>query len=252
MTENKNICYNEMGLRSNEPSNLSSAEIIVPLLIKYINPKSVLDIGCATGIWLSQFKKYGIKVKGIDGEWVHNYKKFISEDEVQYYDFESEKKIVINEKYDLVLCLEMAEHVSAGKADYLVDVLTSASDFIYFSAATPNSGGQHHINERWQSFWRAKFKKRGYVLIDAIRPEIYTNKKCCYFYAQESFIYMNEEKLDKYPILEKMICDKILIDIVHPELFLNQIIKPSHEWNYLLNMQRKLLISMFKKFTKKL
>lgn len=252
MTENKNICYNEMGLRSNEPSNLSSAEIIVPLLIKYINPKSVLDIGCATGIWLSQFKKVGIKVKGIDGEWVHNYKKFISEDEVQYYDFESEKKIIIHEKYDLVLCLEMAEHVSAGKADYLVDVLTSTSDVIYFSAATPNSGGQHHINERWQSFWRAKFKKRGYVLIDAIRPEIYTNKKVCYFYAQESFIYINEKKLDKYPILEKMICDKILIDIVHPELFLNQIIKPSHEWNYLLNMQKKLLISMFKKFTKKL
>lgn len=32
---------------------------------------------------------------------------------------------------------------------------------------------QGHVNEQWQSFWAEKFAARGYVAVDAIRPEIW-------------------------------------------------------------------------------
>lgn len=251
MTSNEQIKFLHMANRG--VSNLTSAEQIVPYLLQYVNPKNVIDFGCAVGVWLLQFKKRGIKVHGIDGEWVRKYKKYISEDDIQYFDFESDNKLLFEEKYDLALCLEMAEHISSKKADKLIDTLTQSSDVIYFSAATPNSGGQHHVNEQWQSFWKKKFMRRGFVLIDCIRPHVWHNKQVCYFYAQESFIYVKEDKLEKYPLLKKIYEEQhnCIIDIVHPELFSNQIAKPTHEWSYLFSLLRQVLYSMLRKILKK-
>lgn len=250
MSKNSDIEYEQMSMRMVGANNLSSAEIIVPMLIELINPKSVIDIGCATGVWLSQFQKQNISITGVDGNWVKNHKSFINKRDIVYYDFESNKNFPINTTYDLAICLEMAEHVSRKMSDKLISILTSLSDVIYFSAATPNSGGRHHVNERWQSYWCKKFKEQNYILIDAIRPKIFTNKKCCYFYAQESFIYINKNKIREFPLLSKYIRDDVLLDIVHPELFMNQIVKPSHEWSYLFSLQKKLINSMLEKYLK--
>lgn len=46
----------------------NSAEIIVPYIMELLSPKSVVDVGCGVGQWLSIFKKYEVnKVVGIDG-----------------------------------------------------------------------------------------------------------------------------------------------------------------------------------------
>ena len=45
-----------------------SARHIVPVLIGYIEPKSVIDIGCGTGAWLSVFQENGI-VGFLGGGW---------------------------------------------------------------------------------------------------------------------------------------------------------------------------------------
>lgn len=249
MTENNKIAYGEMSLRNNGPSNLSSAEVIVPKLVEWINPESVIDIGCATGVWLNQFKKRGIRVRGVDGDWVKGQKRYIDDAEITYYDFESNEEFPIKEKYDLAVSLEMAEHLSAEKAEKLIDILTNLSDVVYFSAATPNSGGMHHVNERWPSYWKKKFEKRNYILVDKVRTEIWNNKKVCYFYAQESFLYVSAEKLENYPeLLSAANQPQPMLNVVHPELFLEQVVKPSHEWKYLISMLRRVVHSMWMKW----
>lgn len=256
MSKNSQINYSNMHSRSRGPSNLTSAEIIVPKLIKWIHPGSVIDIGCATGVWLEQFKRYSpneVKIHGVDGDWVREHRHYIDDKEITYYDFESDTEFPIHGKYDLAVCLEMAEHLSAEKADKLIDILINLSDVIYFSAATPNSGGMHHVNERWQSYWWMKFRKRNYVLVDRIRHEVWNNKKVCYFYSQESFIYVNAEKLENYPELMRYCLgiggeySALPIDVIHPELFMNQVIKPSHDWEYLFNIYKRVVHSMFLK-----
>ena len=150
-------------------------------------------------------------------------------------------------KYDLAICLEMAEHVSEGQSAHIVDILTQAADVVYFSGATPFSGGVHHVNERWQTYWINKFKKRGFKVIDCLRPRLWYEKQCCYFYAQESFVFVREDKLSNY---EKL-CDYVqepIYDCVHPELFVNQVVKPSHDWEYLISIQKRLLRSFWTKF----
>src|SRR5947199_5521543 len=52
-------------------NNPDSAKEIVPILFSLFNPKSVIDVGCGTGIFLKCFKDVGVKeIFGIDGKWV--------------------------------------------------------------------------------------------------------------------------------------------------------------------------------------
>src|SRR5215211_3499004 len=46
----------------------SSARVIVPLVLELVEPRSVIDVGCGTGEWLSVFEELGVEdVWGVDG-----------------------------------------------------------------------------------------------------------------------------------------------------------------------------------------
>ena len=48
-----------------------SAGAIVPLVLGLAPPRSVVDVGCGQGTWLSVFRAHGIDdVLGVDGEYV--------------------------------------------------------------------------------------------------------------------------------------------------------------------------------------
>jgi hypothetical protein len=81
--------------------------------------------------------------------------------------------VELDRKYDLAICLEVAEHLPVSSAGTLVDSITRASDLILFSAAIPLQTGTHHINEQWQDYWAALFDQRGFVASDIVRPAIW-------------------------------------------------------------------------------
>jgi SAM-dependent methyltransferase len=136
-----------------------TAEVIVPILIDWYNPKSVLDLGCNSGQWLKWFKKFGVYAVGIDGD------NMIPELVIPRHSFivaDLTKEIDLKGKFDLVLCLEVAEHLEEQYADTLVDTSIRHSDTIFWSSATPNQGGWNHYNEQPLEYWIEKFKARGY------------------------------------------------------------------------------------------
>lgn len=48
-----------------------SAQAIVPLVMGLLHPRSVVDVGCGTGTWLSVFRQHGVEeILGIDREYV--------------------------------------------------------------------------------------------------------------------------------------------------------------------------------------
>lgn len=50
--------------------------------------------------------------------------------------------------FDVAESLEVAEHFEAKYAQNFINLLTSLSDIIIFSAAIPLQGGTHHVNEQ--------------------------------------------------------------------------------------------------------
>jgi acyl-CoA synthetase (AMP-forming)/AMP-acid ligase II len=74
------------------------------------------------------------------------------------------KIIDLDEKFDLAMSLEVAEHIPESCSDILVENLcNAATKNIIFTAAGLGQGGTGHINCQEKSFWIQKFNLRGWT-----------------------------------------------------------------------------------------
>ena len=69
---------------------------------------------------------------------------------------------VLDRLFDLVLSIEVAEHIPRDRHEALFDFLVSrAGRMIVFSGARPGQGGHGHVAERPELEWREEFTRRG-------------------------------------------------------------------------------------------
>jgi len=191
-----------------------TVKAIVNVILNQIGKvNSVIDVGCNKGTWLFVMQELGIdKVLGIDGTWVPKDKLFIKED--NFIAKNLEEPLVLNRTFDLVLCLEVAEHLSKERAGSFIHDLTKLGDLVLFGAAIPNQGGRHHINEQFPSYWITRFKENNYCVID-IRDSI---KKYCikqWWYAQNTLLFVKKSALTKYPFLEHRVNEIPIYNYIH-------------------------------------
>ncbi|MGC8748760.1 MAG: class I SAM-dependent methyltransferase [Candidatus Kapaibacteriota bacterium] len=198
--------------------SLKSAKQIVPYLIELFNPQSVVDVGCGTGEFLSVFFEYGItNIKGIDGEWVKGQKLRIPEDKFIVMDLEN--PTFLTDRFDLVISLEVAEHLQYTAANNFIKFLSSLGNLIVFSAAIPFQGGLHHINEQWPDFWFKQFSDCGYYPIDCFRSNFWDNDEVAFWYSQNMFLFVKDGILEPHHKVFQYKSDKLPIRIVHPKLY---------------------------------
>ena len=201
-----------------------SAKEIIPLVLKLIQPQSVVDVGCGTGTWLSVFKEFGIKYcLGIDGTYVDKEQLLILKEE--FLAFDLKQPIEIDRTFDLVVSLEVAEHLPGDCAETFVKSLTRLGEIILFSAAVPFQGGTGHLNEQWPHYWAQYFYNQGYLVVDCFRKNIWNNNKVEFWYAQNILLFVKQDCLHKYPLIEQEIKKNttLQIDIIHPRLYLTNI-----------------------------
>ena len=144
------------------------AQALAEWLIEHFHPKSVVDIGCASGLYLLPFMAQGIEIFGMDGAPQAGSK--LSPEWYRRWDFR--KPFAMAETADLCLCLEVAEHIEEPFADEFIRSLVTVSNRIVFSAATPGQGGEGHYNENTQSYWLEKFARYGFEL-DPLNEEFH-------------------------------------------------------------------------------
>lgn len=93
----------------------------------------------------------------------------------------------------MVVSLEVAEHLSSGRAKTFCEDLTVFSDVVLFSAATPFQSGAGHINEQPLSYWVRLFKKYQYEAFDIIRPIIQKDAKIASWHRQNIVVFVKED-----------------------------------------------------------
>jgi SAM-dependent methyltransferase len=170
---------------------LQSATVIINYLGENlgVRPKSVIDVGCGLGQWLYTYNmKYGSQVLGVDGQHVPREDSFIEEENRLRCDLQDFIVSETAERFDLSLCLEVAEHLEESLADSLVEKLTSLGDIIVFSAAIPGQTGEQHVNEQPHRYWLEKFEKRGFQIFDPFRKEFWNDPRVNWWYAQNMFL----------------------------------------------------------------
>ena len=211
------VVYNQDFYASISPGSLRSARAVVPLVWQFIQPGSVIDVGCGQGIWLSVFKEWGIQeICGIDGSWVDKDNLRI-EPEV-FFEFDMNRPLSLNRQFDLVVSLEVAEHLPPEGAQAFVHSLISLGPVILFSAAIPLQGGVDHQNEQWPEYWSRLFLAEGYVTIDCLRNKIWNNSDVEYWYRQNVLFFVKQEELCNYDALHKEYRENIdaPLSMVHP------------------------------------
>lgn len=183
--------YSDQFYTTREEQAVLSANRVVPIILSYLQPRSVVDIGCGSGSWSHAFARHGVpEVMGVDGPWAAEFNRnapFCA------YDFGVEpipfRPAVARETYDLALSLEFAEHVAPDRADAVVELLTSLAPVVVFSAAAPGQGGTGHVNEQWPDYWSGKFQARDYEVCDFLRPLIWNDDRVRSWYRQNMLVF---------------------------------------------------------------
>lgn len=167
-------------------------------------PRSVLDVGCGEGTWALEFAKFdngsgrAIEVRGLDGGSITNSPlgdRLIKWDLLQRFPaigFTEDQMTLVGEnwKVDLVVCLEVAEHLPEVRAEGFVADLCEAGQAVVFSAAIPGQGGTGHINCQWPAYWFELFRQQGYFLDYSFRWKIWGDRRVEPWYRNNMAIAM--------------------------------------------------------------
>ena len=180
-------------------SDLRSARIIVGELAPIIRPHSVLDVGCGLGHFCRVFLESGAgRVLGIDGEYLDRSNLLIPESHFRPVDLSA--PFDLGEKFDLVISLEVAEHLPESSAWDFVASLVRHGGTVLFSAAFPGQGGQNHLNEQWTGWWAEKFLSHGYHAYDFIRPKVLDNPNLPPWYRFNPLLFSERNPLPSDPM----------------------------------------------------
>ena len=199
---------------------LASAHAILPPLLDRFAVASMVEVGCGHAHWSAAARDHGVaKLHCIDGAW--NDRSQLLVDPNIFAEHDLARPLALPQRYDLAVCLEVAEHVAEHGAATLVASLVEAAPVVLFGAAIPMQGGHGHINEQWPSYWRDLFAAHGYRPHDLVRPRHWHDREIHYWYRQNCFVYVDESdaaacrnaaSADPCPSIA-------LMDAVHPEKF---------------------------------
>lgn len=201
----------------------ASAMRLLSIYARFATVESVLDIGCGAATWLESaqqvFSLSADQLTGLDGVYAkpaHAGKQF----RFVYQDLQ-ERVDLSGEQFDLMVCVEVAEHLPVSRADSFVRELVSHGNSIIFGAAIPNQGGTGHVNEQWPDYWANKFAEHGYVQLDMFRMELWDAKEVMGWYSQNTFLYVKAESSQHQALVARGVLNQVRLPdrVVHPSVF---------------------------------
>ena len=130
-----------------------------------LNPATALDLGCGPGTYVNALRGHGIDAAGIDTDERVKGKPYLTQ----------QSMFDLTEIADVVLCLEVAEHLPEADADAVaVTVACAIADggTLIWSAAKPGQGGVGHINCQDKAYWQQRLEAQGLTRMMQLEGEM--------------------------------------------------------------------------------
>lgn len=211
----KTTPYDAAFFEGQSSSSRASAREVVPMLIEYFHPQSVVDVGCGVGTWAAEFREHGVpRVVGIDGDYVDPSQLQIPREDFIATDLCEQLPSVGS--FDLALSLEVAEHLPPNRSVGFVADLVRLADVVVFSAAIPGQGGTEHLAERWQDEWVEMFAEHDFQPFDLIRPKTWSNNHVSWWYSQNLLVYARRSAVD---VTATALPNALPVRLVHPRAY---------------------------------
>ena len=129
---------------------------IADRIVKELEPKSVLDAGCAYGFLVEALRNRGVEAWGID---ISEYA--ISNVHESIKDYCRVGSIVepFDRRYDLIVNIEVLEHMQKDEAIKAIENFCLSSDRVLFSSTPFDYKEATHINVQVPEYWSREFSK---------------------------------------------------------------------------------------------
>ncbi|HSM49632.1 MAG TPA: methyltransferase domain-containing protein, partial [Draconibacterium sp.] len=122
-----------------------------------INPITVLDAGCAFGFLVEKMREQGIQAFGLD---ISEFAISQAHESIKPYCWVGSLVEPIEKKYDLIVSIEVLEHIDKENSEKALVNLCKASDDILFSSTPFDYKESTHVNVNNPDYWSEQFAKQ--------------------------------------------------------------------------------------------
>jgi 2-polyprenyl-3-methyl-5-hydroxy-6-metoxy-1,4-benzoquinol methylase len=133
---------------------------IADRIVTDIAPGTVLDAGCAMGMLVEALRERGVDARGID---ISSYAIERVSESVKPYCRQGSIAEPFSDRFDLIVCIEVVEHMPADEADRALANFCAHADDVLFSSSPNDHREPTHVNVRPVEDWAERFAKHGFV-----------------------------------------------------------------------------------------
>ena len=127
---------------------------IADAIVAEIGPQTVLDAGCGPGMLVAALRERGVEAWGTD---ISEYAIDHVREDVRPYCKVASVVDDLDRRYDLIVCIEVLEHLPHHLAHRAVEVLAMHTDDILFSSAPNDFTDPSHQNVQPSEYWIGLF-----------------------------------------------------------------------------------------------
>ena len=132
---------------------------IADRIVAQIQPRTALDAGCAKGFLVEALRDRGVECYGVDtSEYAISQ---VAGSAVGWCRVGSVTE-PFGVRYDLIICIEVLEHLAPEEARAAVANLCASTDDILFSSSCDDFGEVTHINVEPPEYWAEAFAEHGF------------------------------------------------------------------------------------------
>ncbi|MFA5785537.1 MAG: methyltransferase domain-containing protein [Actinomycetota bacterium] len=128
-------------------------------IIQDLNPRTVMDAGCAHGFLVEALRDRGVEAYGVDAS---AYAIGQVRPDVSQYCTIGSLLGPFPQTYDLIVCIEVVEHLAAAQAHDAIGNLCRHADDILFSSTPDDYTEPTHLNVRPVEHWAEHFARNGF------------------------------------------------------------------------------------------
>jgi GT2 family glycosyltransferase/2-polyprenyl-3-methyl-5-hydroxy-6-metoxy-1,4-benzoquinol methylase len=132
---------------------------IADRIVSELQPKTVMDVGCAMGFLVEALRERGVEAFGID---ISTYAIDQVLPEIMPYCTMASILDPLPQDYDLIVCIEVLEHLKPKDAERAINNLCKSTPQVLFSSTPSDFKEATHFNVQPPGYWAELFTKRGF------------------------------------------------------------------------------------------
>ena len=154
---------------------------IADRIVQDLRPRTVLDAGCAMGYLVAALRERGVEAYGID---ISDYAICCVREDIRPYcavgSLLDPLPEGLPEQYDVVVTIEVLEHLYADAGKKAIQNLCSLADTVIFSSSPDDFTEKTHLNVQQREYWARLFAENGFYDDLNYRPTYITYHAACY------------------------------------------------------------------------